>query len=367
MTANSDWKFAYVLNNISLAKPFEAELIAIVPHSDYRVKEIVRHAPTIGPLVRRFTDQPGRRTRSSALIVHADAPASVWSDEAVVGFRNVFAITCLIQAWQRTLKSGFCMHPLHTDSFDLYPITPTKDGTYMLTSTPAVSSVDLPRLFRGQVSPGLPNPNHISAVPDAMLAEFLSKAWRRRYARKTSGGWRTRVLFRSLEMAYQAGSIPTANRSRMYDYGSRIALWVSAFEVLTHPRRGEANLETVLALLDKAKWRHSRLRQRRWVIKLRGNTRRVSLIQKLYRELYDARNDFLHGNPVTPRRLHPFRRSKSPLLTHLAPLLYKVALICFLSGIYPPPRGRGLNFWRDVFDRGNFEEALLTSLEGVSS
>jgi hypothetical protein len=107
-------------------------------------------------------------------------------------------------------------------------------------------------------------------------------------------------------------------------------LWVSAFEILSHPRSGKANLMTVLDLLAKAEWEDAGLKATRFKVKYRGKTSKINLIQKLHCELYRARNDFLHGNPVTPGKLFPKSRSGGPTLLHAAPLIYRAALMGFL-------------------------------------
>ena len=47
------------------------------------------------------------------------------------------------------------------------------------------------------------------------------------------------------------------------------------------------------------------------------------LIQKLYCYLYKARNDFLHGNPVTPNKLFPSNKPGGLSLLQCAPLIYE--------------------------------------------
>jgi hypothetical protein len=55
--------------------------------------------------------------------------------------------------------------------------------------------------------------------------------------------------------------------------------------------------------------------------------RQVDYVQRLYSELYAARNDYLHGNPVTtPRNLFPARRANGPTLLHVGSLIYRAAL-----------------------------------------
>jgi hypothetical protein len=53
----------------------------------------------------------------------------------------------------------------------------------------------------------------------------------------------------------------------------------------------------------------------------KGMKRSVTLAQKPYYEIYTARNNFLHGNPVMDKGLFPFGNIKRYPLTLFAPLL----------------------------------------------
>jgi hypothetical protein len=350
MPGPDNWEFRFLLHNLSLKKGFESEFMAIVPHDDPRLVRIISKVPAVEPLVRNFTDKFGIRTHPSALIVRRDAPVRVRSEEACVCFRNILALCCVIRCciihgYQRLVDAPpnlFC--PLYADYFDFYPTGLTADESFLRTLSPALDGADKPDQFRGQISPGLFNPGHLEFVPDGMLLPPLLQVWIKEFARAKSSGWRTRVLFRSLEMAYQASSMPTKNRSTIYDFGAHVGLWVSAFEVLVRPwgKRQRADIEKVTSLLGKASWQNRRLRGHAYVMLLQGNKKvRVNLIQKLYRNLYDARNAFMHGNPVALSRLFAFRNNRRPLLAQIAPLIYKVALGCFLKESLGGTRGQG--------------------------
>ena len=148
------------------------------------------------------------------------------------------------------------------------------------------------------------------------------------------------MLFRSLEIACQASRVPAVGTRTptIHDMGVGIALWVSALEILSHPRTGKANLGTLLDLLAKADWLDPRLKATRFHVEYpKKNIRRINWAQRFYCELYRARNDFLHGNPVAAGRLFPAKRSGGPTLLHCAPLVFKAAL----SGVLLAMRPRG--------------------------
>jgi hypothetical protein len=90
----------------------------------------------------------------------------------------------------------------------------------------------------------------------------------------------------------------------------------------------------VIRLLGKYDWIDKRVKTKRYKIHKKSKTR-VNLVQKLYKEFYDTRNEFLHGNPVKMSRLFPFQNTKNPPVTYFAPLIYKIALLCFLNQIVP--------------------------------
>jgi len=98
-------------------------------------------------------------------------------------------------------------------------------------------------------------------------------------------------------------------------------------------------------------------------MKYRGQELKVNLVQKLYKELYDTRNDFLHGNPVKPSRIYPFKNRKVHPITRFAPMIYKVVLLSFLEPFKPPMKKASWQkdyISRLVNERG-LSEAILMS------
>ena len=170
-------------------------------------------------------------------------------------------------------------------------------------------------------------------------------------------------LFSDLEMAYQATTMPFKNHSTIYDFGSSACLWVSAFEVLSHPKTGKADLNTVLDLLGKYQWNDKKVKRKSYKVKYRGRELSVNIVQKLYKELYDTRNDFLHGNPVKPSRLYPFKNRKVPPITRFAPLIYKVGLLALLGNF--KPKSKNDNWQKEyiskLINERRLSEAILKS------
>jgi hypothetical protein len=326
------WSVFFVIPNLSLHQPVGNNYIAILPEDDPVVRQICSSSETTKILVEGFEDQFGTKAHPSILVVDSTAPDSIRDVEAIVGYRNAFALSTIIKGYEHRMVSTFTAFPLYSDYFDLYPITISGTGDAFITSSPSVLGYsDQTHKFRGQTSPNLAGSENLLASADACLFELLEKAWIRRFAKARTGEWSTRALFRSLEMAYQASSLPVRNHSTTYDYGTNASLWVSAFEILSHPRSGKANLLSVLELLGRYEWASKSVRRRLYRIPYAGTPHRCSLAQRLYKDLYDARNAFLHGNPVQPKQLHPFRDKRAPVITAFAPLVYKIALLSFLN------------------------------------
>jgi hypothetical protein len=334
---STDWNFAYLVPHAGFKEPIEYGPLALVPPDDERLLSLAQASPAVQALTSRFTDQFARPVTPSAILIRKGAPSTV-DFYAVVGFRNAIAISSVIDGHSFRLSKGTAGYPLWSDYFDFYAFTATKDDDLMASSV-ASTEVDLPGDFVGQRAPHLPSSDRINFRTDLPVLDGCLRNWDRRFIQDRRE-WKTRVLFRSLEMATQASRVPAVGTRKptIHDIGASIALWVSAFAVLSHQRSGKANLMTVLDLLAKAEWEDTGLKATRFKVKYQGKTSKINLIQKLYCELYRARNDFLHGNPVTPGKLFPMSRWGGPTLLHAAPLIYRAALMGFLPFKRPPAK-----------------------------
>lgn len=360
------WNFVWLLYNLELEKPFDTEYLAIAPNADRRVHLVMHKAPATRALVRAFKDEFGRKRHPSVVLMRDDAPAAVGKWDTIRAFRNIFAVSCLINGWQEMFASSNVTHSLFSETFDIYPLFPSTDEKGFITRSPAVTGFDSVGKFRGQTSPELPLPSQMKAAPDDAILKQLMTVWDSTFVQGKPAGWEVTRLFRSLEMAYHAMKLPTETGPSIYDFGSRISLWVSSFEILAHPEKKKANLGVVLDLLSQYSWSNPELVKRPYQLRVRDKQIAANLAQQLYSELYYARNDFLHGNPVNSDRLYAFKNQKRPFLTSLAPLLYKVALAASLGDHgYRPKKSSlaeaGIRF-REALARKWFEEALLSAL-----
>jgi hypothetical protein len=316
-------------------EPIEYGPLALVPHNDQRLIELADSSKAVDKLLTSFTDQFGVREQPSAILVRSNALPKI-DFYAVACFRNAIAISSIIEGSATQLAGGTAGYPLWSDSFDLYAFTITLSDNLMAWSS-ASHEVNDSDSFVGQRAPQIPSGARLHFGIDRDILAGCLRLWDRRFVKRRRER-STRILFRSLEIAYQASRVPAAgsHAATIHDLGTGRSLWVSALEILSHPMNGNANLQTVVDLLGRFPLEKPKLQAKRFNLTYRGNTQKVNWLQKLYHELYKARNDFLHGNDVSLTRLYPSRKKTGPTLLRCAPLIFKAALTAFL----PPPKSR---------------------------
>jgi hypothetical protein len=363
---NHDWELIFAMPNLCLDESFDSDYLAIVKFDDERLKKIVQREKMAEKLLSNFKTETGKQVKPSALICRKDAPQSIKTMEAVVAFRNALAISSLIHSFARSINSDNVFEPTCSDHFDFFPYTLNKEGNGLIVSTPATIGL-WPRVnrFFGQTYPHIPVFDIFRAIPDKTLAEKILKQWRIRYISPKIDSLLSRLIFRSIEIAYQALLSPYRHSS-LYEYGAHLSLWTSAFEILARKENQRAKVvgyKNVLSLLGKYRWQLKKLDEKRFRIYYDKKAPKGNLAQKLYKELYDARNDFFHGNPVTESRLFPFRNKSRPLLPHLAPAIYWTALTVFLPPLYKLKKEEKLRVAiRESWDRLTYMEAILSAI-----
>ena len=107
-----------VLPNLRLDKPVETKFVGLLPDNDPRVAEIVKRDPAVLALINGFFDQKGNKCSVNVLVVDDSAPDSVKNIHALVSFRNIFAISCILRGWQFTVGSLNPNGTLYSDYFD---------------------------------------------------------------------------------------------------------------------------------------------------------------------------------------------------------------------------------------------------------
>lgn len=362
------WVLIFIIPNLILKESFETEYMAIVPYDDKRLTNIRLNSSSAKNLLNNFKTVTGNKVNPPALIWRKNAPKTVRNNEAIVAFRNSFAISSLLYNCTVSVNSNSVFGPAFSDFFDFYPVTIGKKDSLHI-SSPALEAYG-PSLdkFYGTIYPHLPYNDFNEAKINDFIADKIIEKWTERFISPGKDTWDTRLLFRSLEMAYQAMTTPFRNNSTIYDYGTNLSLWVSAFEILVHKKPGDkVGWRQVIEFLGKYRWGPKKLRGNWYNIckdKKKSKTIKGNLIQKLYMELNSIRNAILHGNQVTKRHLFPFQNTKRPPLALIVPTLYWVALSIFLPS-YKVNKRSVEEIGKAIMESMNnlkYEEALLSSI-----
>lgn len=314
----------------------EGDVVALASAQDLRVQAICAALPNFAGLLSRFTDAFNAPLYPVVLIARDDVLPALTAD-ALLSFRDLAAISVI--PYSRSLNAVYktTNRIVYANSFWLYPWMLGKDNKSLTASTPAFNGFHVVEAFHGQSSPELPV-MQIDEI-DASLLDALLSRWKRHYLGKRPR-WKDRALFRSLNMAVQAALLPAGVGTTIFDLGRSISLWVSAFEILSHPRVSKAGLFTVYPLLEGVTCCEPKVGCRRYAAYIPEGTKKKNKKQNvknprrslpcwIYGELYQARNHFLHGNRVSVRTLSP--NGTKDGLFWLAPSVYRLALTGFLN------------------------------------
>ena len=202
------WNVDFVLPNIIIDDAFENDYFAISSINDDRVKKIMKENENICNFINNFSDQFQTKIFPSAFLSQEPLPEQIKTIESVVAFRNIFAISTIMRGFETNIPStGYLHFPIFSDHFDFYNYSISKEQNKIIVNTPGAKGSAKVKYFRGQVSPGLPEINSFS-IEDDLLAEKLKKVWERRYAKNKTSEWKTKAIFRALEMAYLASKMP---------------------------------------------------------------------------------------------------------------------------------------------------------------
>jgi hypothetical protein len=330
--AGPNWIPVAVLPNLYTRRTVEGEIIALAPAGDARIQTYLSAHPMLAAFLSRFTDTFQVPLEPVVLIARENAiPSFMDTQGALLSFRDLVALSVVPYARSHGLVYGRSDRIMYANSFWLHPWM--IDNDTLAATTPAFRGVHVVEEFRGQASPELPV-MQLDELDDPLFDALLAR-WRRHYTGKRQR-WQDRALFRSLNMAYEAAQLPAGMGTTLYDLGRIAALWVSAFEILAHPRTDSSGLRYVYSLLERVVYLDRKVRRRTYVAYL-GRAKkpwpRRGLPCWLYGRLYRGRNAFLHGNPVSAKTLQPGDLKVS--LFWLAPTLYRLALTGALGLSFP--------------------------------
>ena len=333
------WSPLAVLPNVRLADAIEASPLALVPLEDDRVTHLREQHPRFGEFVSRFTTEHGSDVEPAVLLKEFEGDDQQYNTEAMVAFRNSISVATILRSYALFLNNGAQHRIMYSDAFEFFPWMLDRNHEHLISLTPAQWAFHNVEEFHGQSTAGVPVQGLAGHELDRPLLEALLEVWNVAYSKSRQSA-RERALFRSLNMANAALAMPAARAALIFDYGRQCALWISAFEILAHHHSGRdrANFAFVKELLEARPYIDRQIRPRRYrrTFWRNGNrrTENVSLPTKLYSLLYQARNDFLHGNPVTRSSL--LLPWSGRFMGDFAPLLYRCALRNFL-GFGPAP------------------------------
>jgi hypothetical protein len=178
-------------------------------------------------------------------------------------------------------------------------------------------------------------------------------------------------------MAHAAAQVPALVDVTSQSLGRSVALWISAFEILPHPKDSDAGLKEVYNVFENVDWRTEACRDRLHDCyegrSQKPHARKRNLACWIYGELYHARNDYLHGNALADDRL--VVKSSGRSLFMFAQPLYRLLLTGFLGiDYYGPfkPRKPGESAYSDIqgimnfrFEnrQGDYERAIAKILQ----
>lgn len=364
-----EWIPMFTLPNITVTQPIETDGVALVSTSDKRIAQINSDHRAFQTYLQSFKTEFGRSLAPSFVLVRQDAPMAFRGVEALAAFRDALSMSIVPLSWAKSLRFGPGGMGIHYSNwFSTYPWMLGKEYKHLVSLTMATNGVDDVNRLRGQSSPGL-TPRHIDGglIDHVLLAELL-KRWQQCF-RATDPDHEDVALFRSLNMANAAALMPAGVEVTTYDIGRCVSLWVSAFEILS-PAKSLAYLKAY-ETLKKVEYGLCDLNSAHYEahgFKIRPT--KETLPCWIYGELYKARNDFLHGNPITVDRLD-VRPTGRSLFIYAAPL-YRLALTGFLDLRFKtqiPSKddqtalGEYINDRMDFrFNQGNIESGLATIL-----
>jgi hypothetical protein len=329
-----EWTPVLALPSLDMRGTLECPYAAIVAPTDSRVEKLRVAHPKLTTFLSKFSGQFGEQVWPSLLLLCADAPQSYYTAEAVSAFRDILSLSVVPYARATRLRFNRASELVFTNTFQFYPWMLDKRFEEMILINPAQLHAHLLEEFKGQSFPEQSQASIMWNDIDVPLARELLNRWSARFS-GNSVTWKDKALFRSLNMANEAGRIPALTASVFYDTGRSLALWVSAYEILAHPGAGQSNFSMVSGLLESVKWHDHKLSAAAHTIPGRV-AQKKQLATWLCRKVYDLRNDFLHGNDVDGKSLLV---NGKPVIDFAA-CLYRLALTGFLdlhfNGAMPP-------------------------------
>lgn len=362
--APDEWVPMFTLPNIGVEEPIEVDGVALVSAENERVQTLARRHRRFGMYLSRFTSEFGQKIVPSIMLVRSDKFDQYRPAEALAGFRDAMAMSTVPYAWAHVLRFENNHNIKYSNWFSFYPWLVDKNYDGLVMQSMAQLGAHEVKALKGQTGPGISYMALDPRMVDQALLPALLERWIARFGTHSPTKKDIR-LFRSLNMAFSAGMLPGNVEVTIYDLGRSIALWVSAFEILTE----NGTCEAVYKLLEGTKWNLSDNSDAIYEPhKYKPGQPKRSLPVWMYGAMNHARNDFIHGNDISPSRLI-VSPGKRPLTHYTAPL-YRMALTAFLD-LKPPPvvprEGESQHdaHWRHMHDFGWFQRNIEAAIATV--
>lgn len=367
MTNSDEWKPLVALPNVEMRGTVECDFAAIVPPTDPRIQKLWTDHPRLQTFLSKFRGQHGAQVWPSVLLIRADAPKTYYTAEAVTAFRDVVSMSVVPYARSSRLRFERANALAFSTGFRFYPWMIDAKFDELILTNPAENHFHVLDQFNGQTFPEQSPVSVMGHDVDMPLAKALLTRWEARYA-DDNPTWENTALFRSMNMANEASGVPAPMAATVYDVGRSLALWVSAYEILVHPGEGISNFWLVASKLEAVKWQGPKLSETTYPIPGKP-PKQMKLGTWVCRQIYDRRDDFLHGNKINPPEA--LLLSEMPIIDFAA-CLYRMLLTNFLDLYFdlPIPSFEDAKVAAEyISDRGDFnryqrayEEALLKAI-----
>ena len=363
---SANWDLVAAIPGVSIPESVEAGSTAAVPYNDPRYQQLKKN-----PGVRQYLDSfrnPFGVPLKPTIIIRKTATTPILGSE-LVGFRNAFALSALVESRVQTQQRQWLMSARYAEFFAFYPVHLSRDGKRVFIESPVETGMHKLSKFTGQPWPVSVNPKHIFVSFDQYLLKALLELWVYPKAKGKFRSFRTRV-FRSLEMAFHGLHAPFSNLGSKTDHGLMLSLWVSAFEILARPPTRSVTFKNVSEMIRSVPWHNPKLRKTRYrPIDTRSKRQRIqkgplldtTLPVQIYGRLYRARNDYLHGNPLPTNGVEPRKRKAWRNLDTQIPVLYRSVVLHLLAshGFGKFPRKLDLSkLYSAGIDKENIQHAL---------
>jgi hypothetical protein len=323
------WGPMFVLPNVDIDEPIEADGMALVSLRDERIHTLADKHKNFAEYISRFESEFGGRILPSIIIWRDDSSQLYRSVEAIGGFRDAICLSVVPYGWAQTLRFDRPFDILFGSWFSVYPWMTDKNYEYVVMQSMAQLALHLVEEIKPQSTPGITPRELKPSMIDRTLLNALLERWPLRYQSERAS-WENTALFRSLNMANFASLLPSTAQVTNYDIGRSVSLWVSAFEILVHPGQGQSGFLQVYDILEKVQWNLTECKEK--VYEAHGfkpGQQKRNLPCWIYGVIYNARNQYLHGNPISNDTL-VVPQSKRNLFEY-APILYRMALAGFLG------------------------------------